>query len=105
MVKGSLGLSECSGIPACEQTAGEGPSLCGLFLPGALSPCLSLARLKDLTLTCWSVLSPWVSKDHPRAPRQAYWTRTPFHLQGVHGRGQAATQHALGSLCQAPFLS
>lgn len=63
-MKGSLGLSECSWFPACEQTAGEGPSLCGLFLPGGFFPCSSLVKLKDLTLICWSVLFPWRSVDN-----------------------------------------
>lgn len=73
-MKGSLGLSECSWFPACEETAGEGPTLCRLFLPGGFSPSLSLVKLKDLTLTCWSVLFPWCSVDNLRHLRRACWT-------------------------------
>ena len=53
-----FGLSESSGVLACEEAAGEGPYFHGLFFPGGSLLCLSLLRLKDFTLTCWSVLSP-----------------------------------------------
>lgn len=44
-----------SWVPAYEQAPGEGPPFHGLFLLGASLLCLSLLRLKDFTLTCWSV--------------------------------------------------
>lgn len=97
-----FGASESSWFPACEETAGEGPSLCGLFLPGGFSLCLSLVILKDLTLTCWSVLFTlflWTAQ----GLSDELIGLLLFYMKEELGRVQAATQHALGPLCQAPF--
>lgn len=105
VVKGSVGRSAHSWLPAYEQTAGEVPSLCGLLLPGERSPYSSLITLKDFTLTCWSVCAPCFSMDNTRPLKQAYWTLALFLFGGELSQVKATTQHALGPLCHSPFLS
>lgn len=98
-----FGLSESSGVLACEQAAGEGPYFHGLFFPGGSLLCLSLLRLKDFTDLLECSLS-FISMDDPQPLRQAYWTcavssvgRT-WSSAGCH----PACSRALGP---APFLS